>query len=408
MKTRIFVLGTPPEARDVSFDAVLRRTFGETLPEEKALSYYRTVRDATAEIGRAFTDADAVLFFADTAKYGDLKEILCKAFGVQLVIDDAMLLAAQTSAPELEEKDLNFSAAHAGVPAGADVFVLGDGLYAGFALARGRQTVFVLPWEKERTGVLLVNQVLPYLNERFRLSLSGDAIRYADAESLKDAAARRDVKIAVAGTKTEKLLRRFISGTEGLDERFLTVAKVPGRGNTSPGEYMVNLSITAAEFLGLPYGVAMSAAYYTGDDPDASKTVYIAVTNDEETKLTKITSFYGEATSDFMFRCCRELCALLARVINADAGLTEEAPKAEAKEEKQKIRVLRVLIALVLAAILAVGGFGWYYFSQHNYSLKDWASDHLSGILPDKRESDIFGSRETTLPAAPATTAQSV
>ena len=37
------------------------------------------------------------------------------------------------------------------------------------------------------------------------------------------AAARRDVKIAVAGTKTEKLLRRFISGTEGLEATYVKI-----------------------------------------------------------------------------------------------------------------------------------------------------------------------------------------
>ena len=400
MKTRIFVLGASPTARDASFDAVLRRTFGETLPSEDALSYYRTVREATGAIGKAFTDADAILFFADLSKYGDLKEILCKAFGVELVVDDQMLLAAETIAPDLEETDLKFSSAHAGVPEGAAVFVLGDGLYAGFALKRGRQTVIVLPWEKERTGVLLVNQVLPYMNDRFHLSLSGNAIRYADAQALSDAVIRQDVKIAIAGTKTEKLLRRFIADTPELDDRFLTVQKLPGRGNTSPGEFMVNLSITAAEFLGLPYGVAMSAAYYTDDDPNAPKTVYFAVTNDEETTLNKLTSFYGESVSDFMFRCCRELCSLLARTVNADAGVMEEEPKPETREEKKKIRLLKVFIAVVLALILAVGGFGWYYFSQHNYTLKNWADTYLAGILPEKRESDIFGVETTAAPPA--------
>ena len=195
---------------------------------------------------------------------------------------------------------------------------------------------------------------------------------------------RQDIKIAIAGTKTESLFRRFISANPALSDRIVTVRKTAARGSTPPGEHMVNLSITAAEFLGMPYGVAMSNAYYTGDDPAAPKTVYLAVTNEEETTLRKLTSFYGESTADFLFRCCRELCALLTQIINVDAGLVKTDNQDKIKQQKKKMTRLRVFVAVLLAALLALAGFTWYYFKANNYTLQDWLARYAPFLLSDQ------------------------
>lgn len=384
MKTKIFILGVQEEKRDRTFEAVLQKTFQPVLAPGESMQCYASVKDATAAIGRAFSESDSVFFFVDAAKYGDLKQVLCRAFGLELNVDEKLLLGAQRTAPELEEKDLHFSVSHAGVPANADVFVLSDSLYAGFAVRRGRQTLYILPWEKERTGVLLTNQVIPYLNARFRAGLTADPIRFCSVEDLYDAMTRQDIKIAIAGTKTESLFRRFISANPALSDRIVTVRKTAARGSTPPGEHMVNLSITAAEFLGMPYGVAMSNAYYTGDDPAAPKTVYLAVTNEEETTLRKLTSFYGESTADFLFRCCRELCALLTQIINVDAGLVKTDNQDKIKQQKKKMTRLRVFVAVLLAALLALAGFTWYYFKANNYTLQDWLARYAPFLLSDQ------------------------
>ena len=130
MKTKIFILGVQEEKRDRTFEAVLQKTFQPVLAPGESMQCYASVKDATAAIGRAFSESDSVFFFVDAAKYGDLKQVLCRAFGLELNVDEKLLLGAQRTAPELEEKDLHFSVAHAGVPANADVFVLSDSLYA--------------------------------------------------------------------------------------------------------------------------------------------------------------------------------------------------------------------------------------------------------------------------------------
>ncbi len=158
-------------------------------------------------------------------------------------------------------------------------------------------------------------------------------------------------------------------------------SKAEQRGNTPPNEYVVNLSITAAEFLGLPYGVAMSNAYYVGDDPDAGKTVYIAVTNDAETIVRELHSFYGEGTGDFLFRCCAELCKLLSRIIDGDAGLTEKLPASVQKEKtKKKTNRLKgwiVFVALLIAATVAAGG---WYFHTHGYTAERWIERYVKTL----------------------------
>ena len=399
MKARIYILGGDPSAADNAFEDILKRTFLPVLTNNAAVETFATLKDATVSIGNAFADSDTVMFFAPAAGYADTKEILCKALGLNLTVNEALLSDALKGASEAELESPYFNMCHAGVVDNGQIFVLRDALYAGFACKRGRQTVFVLPMAGERTRVLLTSQVIPYMNEILEAEISAAPLQFYYAEKLRFAVDRENVKIAVSATKASEVFLRYLSFTPSLAEQVMLATKAEKRGSTPPNEYVVNLSITAAEFLGLPYGVAISNAYYTGDDPDAKKTVYVAVTNDTETTVRELQSFYGESTGDFLFRCCSELCRLLTRIIDADAGLGEMPGAAERTARgKKKHTGIKVAIVAVLALILACGGWGRYYFRQNDYTLKDWAKRHVPNVyaLYDA----FFGEDETTARSA--------
>ena len=382
MKTRIFLLGGNAAEQDRNFDEILRRTFADVLTDDGAIEHFTSLKDATVSIGKAFSDSDTVMFFADIARMAETKDILCKALGLKLVVNEELLSVALKTASEAEQEAAYFNVCHAGIAEGSQPFALKDALFAGFGCKRGRQVVVLLPYSGERTRVLLATQVIPYLNAERQVEISTVPLQFYYAEQLNISAKRENVRIALAGTKSAEVFTKYISYAPELAEKILHASKAENRGTTAPNEYVVNLSITAAEFMGVPYGVAMSNAYYVGDDPNAPKTVYIAVTNDTETTVRELHSFYGESTGDFLFRCCGELCHLLSRIIDADSGVSEKAkadPQEDAKKKKKAKRYKRA-IAVILALILLIGGGGYYYFYTNSYTLQDWASKYVTMV----------------------------
>ncbi|MCH5197978.1 MAG: hypothetical protein J1E34_03630 [Oscillospiraceae bacterium] len=396
MKAKIIILGkvrTEAEGSD-TFEEILKKTFDPVLMQENGIEYFSTLKEATAAIGKAFSDSDTIMFFSVLSKYAETKEILCKALGLQLTVDERLLAGALKTASEKEQESLDFNVCHAGVVSGGDIFALSDCLYSGFAAKRGRQTVMLLPLEESRAYAVLGNFVIPYMNEKLSSSLSAAPLQYYYAEKLSAASAREKVKIAIAGTKPAVVFKKYVASSEGLSDRILLVNKTENRGSMPPNEYVVNLSITAAELMGVPYGIAMSNAYYSGDDANGVKTVYIAVTNEVETTVREISSFYGESTGEFIFRCCSEQCKLLTEIIDADAGLIKkESPVIDKQKSGDKYKAL---IAVLVAVILFVCAAGGYYFRAHSYSLKNWAQSYLPFLYSEQEETK---SSEQTFPS---------
>ena len=380
MKARLFILDGSASDADQNFDEVLRRTFKNVMTDNGAIQHFTSLKDATVSIGKAFSDSDTVIFFADASKFADTKDILCKALGMNLIVDEMMLSVALKNATDTDLDSAYFNICHAGVAENGTVFVLKDGLFSGFASKRGHQTVLLLPLAGERTRVLLTSQVIPYLNDNFGANISLTPLQFFYAQQLAASARREGVKIALAATKSATVFKDYLAAeTPELAERVLMGTKAENRGATPPNEYVVNLSITAAEFCGVPYGVAISNAYYIGDDPNAQKIVFIAVTNPTETTVRELRSFYGENTGDFLFRCCGELCRLLGRIIDNDAGMAEQNKLTEAAREKERkqAKKYKAAIAAVLVLIVLITAAGGYYFHRNAYTVQNWLDRYM-------------------------------
>ena len=382
MKAKFFVFGTDPEENRL-FDFMIANTF-QSVTDENGILYFPGVRDATAEISGAFQEADTVLFFAAEKTYAEVKHILCRALSLKLRVDADLLQRAVNSEPAVQD-DTSLAVCHAGIPEGATAFALSDGCFSGFGVRRSRQTVAVLPVGISRTGKLLKDQVIPYLNDRSDSPLPTDYAAHAYAYLLEERLRDTDLIVSVSDTKTTALFRRYISSVGRLQDHMPVAAKAEQRGSIPPNEYVVNLSLTAAEFFNAPYGIAMSNAYYTGDDASGEKKVYLAVTSAEDSTVREITSYYGESTADFLERCCGEMCLLADEIIDTETA----PPPLIAKEPRNgKNKRYHLFFSILLALIAVVFSFGIWYFMAHDYSLKDWAATYLpfviSGVQNDK------------------------
>ena len=370
------MIGSDQGENPVLFRAMLLATFAG-VAEEEDLECFDSIREATGAIGDAFKSAQTILFFPAESVFGEVKGILCRALGLRVEADPALLAAAEAADPASAGSE-SFTLCHAGVPAGAVPFAHADGLYSGFGIRKKDQTVIVLPMHTSRTGVMLAKRAIPYLNAAYGTAIPIEPAAYVYAYALEQRLRGTGITIAVSDTKTTPLFCRYIENAGDLQKMMPVAAKAEQRGALPPDEYVVNLSITAAEFLRAPYGVAMTNAYYTGEDPTGERVVYIAVTSPRENTVREILSYYGESTADFLLRCCGEACALVEQIVDADGLLTEEDElPAETPEPHPGYRRYRTVFSVMLALLAVLFAFGVYYFTDNDYTLKDWADTYV-------------------------------
>lgn len=383
MKIRIFVLGTESSGANKLFDGMLRKTFAEQLSENGTIEYYASIKDATASIGSAFSDSQAVLFFAATEYYCALKKIIARAFRLKLVKDEKLLEKAKHFAPEQMRTDDQFEETHAFLPANAKQFITVDGLFSGFGCVKGTQSIFFLPYAVDRACDLLSAQVIPFVNSSYEQTIPTTYAEHIYAAMLQEEMEKEPVSVSLALTKTADLFCDYISGFELLKKCITKTPKSEERGTVQPSEYVVNLSIAAAELQGVPYGIVLSNAYYMDENSKDRLTVFMAVTNDKQTTVREVKSFSWESSSDFMKRCCAELCKLLTEIIAHDRG--EDAVGTD--DDPKKIQKFRTLTAIVGAAIILLIVAGGIIFTSNSYSLQDWLHNHFPSIFVQQSSS---------------------
>ncbi|MBR3768775.1 MAG: hypothetical protein IKL10_11140 [Clostridia bacterium] len=379
MKARIFLMGAQNLGSCRRLETELKYVFSDYLTDNGGVSSFYGIKEATADIAKAVTDAHALIFIADYSSFGATKLMLSKAFGFELSCDPSLLQkACETCEKDPEEEDYEFSVTHAFVPSNTRTFVLSDGKFAGFSVANGNQTIILIPYEKDRTSVLLASQVIPYLNATYHVSIDFGKLKELNSQMLLSSLEKNASKIAVAGTNTASFFKDYVGVNEKLSA-FINISPIAEkRGSMQPIDYVVNLSITAAELLSCRYGVAMSNAFYTGDSPDSEKIVYLAVTNERETAVREIHSFVGEDISSFLNRCSGDFCAFISDIISNDEVYVEDNAVREKAAEKR----YKIAIASVAAVILAVAVFCFSYFYTNNYSITQWANNFIEWIFP--------------------------
>ncbi len=389
MKIRFFLLGTENHASVSRTEEELKQIFASHLSDDGDIQSFDTIRDATADIARAVSESHALVFIADTEQFGTTKKMLSKAFGFTLSCDSTLLgKACEALGKDTGEEDSDFAAAHAFVPGNANTFVLADGLYAGFSVANGNQTIILLPLEKARTSVLVTTQLVPYLNASYHIDIKADALKKYNGDKLYEALGSRNASLAVAGTNTANFLKEYLGLEERPEGRVVISPLAEKRGSLQPVDYVVNLSITAAELMSCPYSVAISNAFYTGDSPESEKIVYLAVSNERETAVREVHSLPGEDISAFLSRCCGDLCVFVCDVLSYD-----DAFKTDVKtRESAAVRRYKIAIAAAASVLVALIVFISVYFTVNRYSIATWYDNFMEWVFPAGNPLDgIFG-----------------
>ncbi|MBQ6117748.1 MAG: hypothetical protein IJK98_00820, partial [Clostridia bacterium] len=177
MTIKIFLLKNEQNSYAKRLAPELAHLFAAYLPEGNGVLEYASVRDAAEEISRAFADSHVILFLAEPAKYAETKSALASAIGLQLHLDAALLEKACAAQQTTADANSEFALKHAYLPDNARPVACEDGLYTGFAVSSGNQTVLLAPLERGRTELLLAHSVIPLLSATYMVR--------ADMETLK-------------------------------------------------------------------------------------------------------------------------------------------------------------------------------------------------------------------------------
>lgn len=403
MNIKIFLLRNERNSYAARLAPELKCIFSEYLSPQGGLQEFGSMKEAAPAVAQAFREAHAILLLAEPAKYADTKKSLAASIGLPLRCDRALFEKATEQSRALVNETSDFAVTHAYLPENARPIVCADALYAGFAVTSGNQTVLLLPLERGRTEVLLGNSVIPLLNSSYRLRLDMGSLRRYNAERLNAICQSNDIRIAVAGTNTADYFKNYIAAANGLSDRVVFAEKAEKRGSLAPADYVVNLSITAAEFFNTPYGVAISNAFYSGNDPSAEKIIYLAITNEHETALREVRSVAGEDVPSLLARCCGDLCTFLSDIAGTD---TKKRLAAE-ENRKSLVSQYRRTICFILILLIALGAFCGLYFKMHGYTLQTWAANAWSVVFPGSKP--LFTTEpqtETTASAADADAAE--
>ena len=393
MNIRFFMLGSRDSKYSRRLEEELKKVFAACVAEDGGVEAYDSVRDAIPSVKSAFSNSHVLMFLADPAHFAETKSVLSKALKFPLECNLTMLRKASATAGVKNDENSEFAFIHSYVPVQTRLFSAGDGLYTGFSVISGNQTIIIIPLERGRTDLLFSAQIIPYINSAYHVYITTRELKKIYADRLRAACVGKDITMALAGTNTAEFFKEYISFDNELDNRIVLSRKAEKRGNAAPSDYVVNLSIAASEFDNRPYGIAISNAYYTGESASEEKIIYVAVTNERETAVRKIHSVAGEDVSVFLTRCCSDICAFICDVIE------NESEREVLVEERVRVLKHRYIIAIIAAAVLLAGVtvFGITYFTSHDYSIGKWYEGMKNYLFPGSSVS-MEGEVETLAP----------
>ena len=309
------------------------------------------------EMREMFRRADVIVAAADEGAFLEQKWNMLKALGLKSEICPAVIsvIRQEVSAPDASAK------AHALMPKNAAVFLTSDGLYSGFAMRSGKQTLLYLPLEAGRMQEIVANGVTAYFSQHtaaekpqpetkpaqpapVQLDIPDNNERFAETADLLSA---RNLTVAFASTETNVFIQNGVRSNPTFGESFIpAVTKDDPSSRASVMERIACLADAARKEIGTSLGAAISNIYSVGMD---SKEMFlnVALTDGEFANVRKITAQPGMSTGGEAFP-------------PDDANVKplklyeESAQAAQANQKRKRSTAIQIAVCIVIALILCV------------------------------------------------------
>ncbi len=379
MKVELFAIIKDRAAADTSAIQSIYRAFASISSDTENFRVFEEPKDFFAELGKSFSRASVIVAAADEASFLEQKWNILKALGLKSEICPAVLttIKSTVSAPDSSMK------AHALMPKDAAVFLTKDGLYSGFAMQSGAQTLLFLPLSGQRTREILQSGVLPYFAEksapeqpqsmvepeRPQRELPDNNARFAETARLLSEA---DMTVAFASTQTNLFVQNGVRANPRFGDAFIPAAAQDDPGSReSVTERIACLADNARQEIGTTLGAAISNIYSLGMDKQ-ELFLHVALADSQCAHVRKIVGTPDMNTNELVALATDELYSMLQLYAAGDPFPPEDVQviplklytqtvqeKQEGEKQKRstgtKIAVC-VLIALILCVLI-----GFYF-----------------------------------------------
>ena len=126
---------------------------------DTAFACFPTLKAMLPQLAEFVKSEECIVLAIDKAKYNSVRAKLCAALALPTVQNEEIYTRlSENTGLSPEEKAKN-----AAVPENAVCFLTEDGMYPGFAVRKGAQTMVFLPLDEERLDRILKAGLVPYL-----------------------------------------------------------------------------------------------------------------------------------------------------------------------------------------------------------------------------------------------------
>ena len=325
------------------------------------------------EMGKAFNRASVIVAAADEKAFLEQKWNLLKALGLKSEICPAVqdVMRESATVPDASMK------AHALMPKEAALFLSADGLYSGFAVRSGKQTLLLLPLSESRTQGILTDGVRRYFEARAKeaaaqapektqppvkppVELPDNNLRFAETALLL---ADNEMAVAFARTETNVYIQNGMRNNPHCGDSFVP-AEAVADSRESVTERMACLAEAARQEIGTALGAAISNIYSLGSNKGMF--INVALADRKTAHVRKITGDAEMSAADLVVLATDELFSMVQSYLRGEAfppedvelipaKLFEDTPEILAENQKKKRGTgLKILLCVLIAIVLCV------------------------------------------------------
>lgn len=369
MDMKLFSLTRAGETVPVKLQIKVIGSLSSFTDSDLTFEEHKSLKEMFSSFAKALKEKDLIVIAVAGNIYNSTKIKLMNALSLQTQCNEIV-------AQRLEELGLesDIIEKNALMPAGATVFQSSDGIYSGFAIKKGKQTIALIPLDEHRIDSVLKRGLVPYLTNGGKLNKIYEAPKNETAnaksepvkeelEPINNEIAVRtinilkenDLKIAVNGNVNSIILKEFGQDIEDFEDYFIFTPHVEDKGDYSVTDYTAQLAKSAKEVSNATLGACVSDIY-TSDECDY---ICIAVATEKSALVRKLYKDNDDTDEGFMRIAAEELFALICEKAEGNNAvgieIADEEDEAESSGKKLDPKTAKIIIAVVsIILVLAI------------------------------------------------------
>ena len=381
MKVELFAIVKDKANVPVLPQQMIHEAFSEIGSSTENFRIFENPRAFFGEMAKAFSRARIIVAAADKESFLEQKWTLLKALGINSEICSAVVSQVRKNSGT---SDTSLKA-HALMPKDATVFMTSDGLYSGFAVKSGKQTLCYIPLDEKITPEIINKGIRQYFKDETTVAVDAAVksvtpqkrdIPDNDERFITTATtlAEKDLSVAIASTQTSVFVQNGIRNHPHYGDSFIfTEADDLNDGDESVEERLVRLAEASRSEIGTELGAVISNIYSSGTDSDGLF-VYIALSDKDRALVRKVESLAEETANDLVHIATDELYSMVlsyadGTLVPSDEAemipvkLYEDAEMTDSAIAKQK-KGVAVKIAICVAVALILSLLIGFYFKD--------------------------------------------